>query len=196
MGIIIGALVAGFIGSLGPCSPLRLAAVISVATGGVAIRNAAAYFVGSVAATVAIVLVVQEVTSVLGLSPYLYAIAAVAFIVVGVRLLLDVGHDHAHEEERGAPTSAGASFFLGASQSLLVQPCCAPGLIWLIGQVAFAPVWIVGAGCLMYAVGQGSVVLLAPIAARVRVPIRVQGAFTWALGTFSLIVGVFYAIQA
>lgn len=210
-----GAFAAGVIGSLGPCTPLRLGTAAWLV--GVEWRRQALllalFILGTMVAAAAIVLALKELLSALRISPLLYLVAALAFLYYGVRLLLDVGPPACkHDDKRHI--GASAAFLLGFGQAVLVQPCCAAGLLWLIAQTTSRSAGMMLVACICYGLGQSASLLLAPLALWVgprmqRVlasgpwsgPWRVSSQslrlpLTWALGTFCLMAGIFYAIQA
>ena len=194
--LLWGALVAGVLGSLGPCTPLRLSTVGWFV--GESRRQAVlliAFTAGSILATAAIVLILGQLVAALDVSPYLYGLAAVGLAFIGVRLLLEVNdiHEDCHAERQ--PTSVGAAFLIGLGQAALVQPCCAPGLLWLIAQTPSTNALHLSLACVCFGIGQSASIIVAPFASRMapRIP---RAALTWGLGTFALMAAGYYAIQA
>jgi cytochrome c-type biogenesis protein len=162
------AFVLGVLTSIGPCLPLRFAALSAYAheQRRHALLIAATFIAGCTLVNGIIGLGVVSVDLIADYSTELYWTLAVLSLIAGVVVLLrrPAEHNHAHDTEaKSASTSFGGVFLQGMLYGLPFSPCCAPAVLALLGMSTYAGV--VGYGGVLLAVygfGHALPLLVAP----------------------------------
>ena len=157
----------GILTSVGPCLPLRFAALSAHATERrSALLLACAFIAGCTIVNGIIGVGVVSVETIADYSTELYWVLAVLSLIAGIVVIVRKPSEHEHDHaERGSKprASIGGVFLQGMLYGLPFSPCCAPAVIALLGMSTYAGVPGFGALLLAaYGFGHSVPLLVAP----------------------------------
>ena len=198
-GIAYGlAAAAGLFTSIGPCVAPRYFAVASFTTRGArGVTGIAAFVMGTLLAYLCVAVAGSLVMRLVGASPFVYASAAAALILLGARAIVSSNDDCCENHEN--PIGAGAAFFLGVASSIVISPCCTPVLVAFgsLNSSMGTPLSLVGLVA-MFTVGHLAPLGVAAVGGGVFVAAlsRYRAAISTVNGAVLIALGAYYAVLA